>query len=224
MKHIAVIPARKGSVGLPRKNQMFCDNTADFIDSLSWFAEVIVSTDDEVVKGKADGRGYRVHNRPESLAGPAIPIKAVFEDLIDSLKPGSGEILWLFYLPILYRNRIHFEEARVIIEKGQGRSLCSFIKADTHPFCCWRFNEVNQTLEQYVPNEVFRRQDLPPAWMLYHYVCCFRADEITSLDKELVGSYTIPMFLDEQTAANLVEVDTPEDLERWKQITAKGEV
>lgn len=224
MKHLAVIPARKGSVGLPRKNQMFFDRTADFIDTLPWFSGVIVSTDDEVVKEKAHARGYRVHDRPEPLAGPAVPIKAVFEDLIDSLKLGSEEILWLFYIPLLYRDRIHFEEARAIIEKGQKGSLCSFIKAQIHPFYCWRFNEADQILEQYVPNEVFRRQDLPPAWVLYHYVCCFKADEISNLDKELIGPKTVPMFLDDQTAAKLIELDTPEDLERWKQRTAKGEI
>ena len=60
--------------------------------------------------------------------------------------------------------------------------------------------------------------------MLYHYVCCFRVGEITSLGEELISSYTTPMFLDDETAANLIELDTPEDLERWKQRTARGEV
>ena len=221
MKHLAVIPARKGSVGLPFKNRIFFDTTADFIDTLPWFDGAIVSTDDSVVKEKANARGYIVHNRPNRLAGSNIPIKAVFEDLIDSLKLSSEEILWLFYLPNLYHNRIHFEEARALIEKEQSGSLCSFIKAQSHPFYCWHFNEVDQTLEQYIPNNIYRRQDLPPAWMLYHYVCCFRINEISKLSEELVNSKTIPFFLDDQIAAKLVDVDTPEDLERWDQKLAK---
>jgi len=223
MKHLAIIPAREGSTGLPHKNRMFFDITADFIDTLLWFDEVIVSTDDPVVKEKAHARRYRVHNRPKPLAGPAVPIKAVCEDLIDSLKLGLEEILWVFYLPNLYHDRIHFEEARTRIEKDQKGSLCSFIKAPAHPFYCWRFNEADQTLEQYIPNDVFRRQDLPPAWIPNHYVCCFKGGEISKLNEELINSGTIPFFLDDWTAANVTDVDTPEDLERWKRDAAKGE-
>ena len=30
-RHIAVIPAREGSIGFPKKNQVFFDNTANFL-------------------------------------------------------------------------------------------------------------------------------------------------------------------------------------------------
>jgi hypothetical protein len=65
---------------------------------------------------------------------------------------------------------------------------------------------------------------MPPAWEHYHYVCCFKGDELSKLNQELINSKTIPLFLDDQTASNLVEVDTPEDLELWKQKMAKGEI
>ena len=32
LKHIAVIPARAGSIGLPKKNQILFDNTIEFLD------------------------------------------------------------------------------------------------------------------------------------------------------------------------------------------------
>ena len=41
-KHIALIPARKGSVGFKFKNRLFFDRTADFLDSIRWFDKVIV--------------------------------------------------------------------------------------------------------------------------------------------------------------------------------------
>jgi len=224
MKHLAVIPAREGSVGLPHKNRMFFDKGADFIDTLSWFDEVIVSTDDPKIEEMAHAREYRIHQRPEHLAGSDVSIKAVFEDLRNSREWGPRDIIWLFYLTILYHDRSHFETARDRIEKDQSRSLCSFIKAQTHPFTCWRFDEKKGNLEQYVPNDVFRRQDMPLAWEHYHYVCCFKGDELAKLNQELINSKTIPLFLDDQTASNLVEVDTPEDLELWKQKMAKGEI
>jgi CMP-N-acetylneuraminic acid synthetase len=221
MNHLAVIPARMGSVGVPHKNRIFFDLTADFIDSLSWFDGTIVTTNDPVLKEKAKTCGYRIHDRPKELTGPDVSIKSVFVDLIESLALGAEDILWLFYIPLLYRDRIHFDDARKIIQSNNTGSLCSFIKAQTHPFNCWHFNETDKTLKQYIPNEVFRRQDLSPAWMHYHYICCFRANEISSMNHELINSQTTPLFLDDQTASNLIEIDTPEDLERWKLKTGK---
>jgi CMP-N-acetylneuraminic acid synthetase len=219
MKHLAVIPARKGSVGLPHKNRMFFSTTSDFISSLSWINEVIVTTNDSVIKEKANSRGFRVHNRPESLSGPNISIKAVFENLIDFLKLSSEDIIWWFCLTYLDHDQIHFEEARALIEKKESSSLCSFIKAQSHPFYCWRFNEKNRSLEQYIPNQIFRRQDSPPAWMPNHYVCCFKVYELLNLSEDLINSKTVPFFLDDQTAAKLIDIDTPEDLQRWEQLT-----
>jgi hypothetical protein len=94
----------------------------------------------------------------------------------------------------------------------------SFIPARTHPYNCWAYDSQSGQLSQFIPNDVFRRQDLPPAWMHYHYTCCFRAAELPRLNSELVNAETRPIFLGEATAGRLVEVDTPEDLKRWQMI------
>ncbi|EME69327.1 N-acylneuraminate cytidylyltransferase [Paramagnetospirillum caucaseum] len=218
-RHIAVIPARAGSVGLPGKNRMFFDATANFIDAEGWFGRTIVSTDDPVVADKARGRGYEVRNRPATLAGPAVSIKSMFEDLIPAMAVEPDDVLWLFYLPVLYKNAEDFATARAVAETPGTRSVMSFIPAKTHPYSCWQWD--GGTLTQYIENDLFRRQDMPPAWMTYHYTCCFRAGILDQLNSELVGSATMPVFLSEATARNLIEVDTPEDLERWQRFQAE---
>ena len=45
-KHVAFIPARKGSKGFKFKNRILFSHTANFINQIDWFDEVIVSTDD----------------------------------------------------------------------------------------------------------------------------------------------------------------------------------
>ena len=214
MTHIAVIPARKGSVGLPGKNRMFFDATADFVASVPWFDRVVVSTDDEVVAAKARERRFEVRERPADLAGPAVSIKAVFADLIPAMGLGADDRLWLFYLPILYKNRPDFDAAKRIADAAGFDSLVSFVPAQTHPFNCWAYD--GKSLRQYVANDAFRRQDLPPAWMHYHYLACFRAGAVPRLNSELIDANTHPIFLDAETTANLIEVDTPEDFARWK--------
>jgi len=62
-KHIAVIPARARSVGFPKKNQIFFDNTANFIEDLFWFDEVIVTSNDKVVLDKARKRKFSKDQR-----------------------------------------------------------------------------------------------------------------------------------------------------------------
>ncbi len=214
--HVAVIPARAGSVGLPGKNRMFFDSTADFIASLPWIGRTIVSTDDGVVAEKARERNFDLRDRPAQLAGPAIPIKAVFADLIEAMDIDGDDLLWLFYLPILHKNPSDFEAAREIVERRDADSLCAFVPARTHPYSCWSFDAEQNRLCQYIPNDVFRRQDMAPAWSHHHYVACFRASALASLNNELIGPDTHPFFLDAAAAAPLIEVDTPEDLARWQ--------
>lgn len=218
-RHIAVIPARKGSVGLPGKNRMFFDQTADFVASMPWFTRTIVTTDDEVVADMATARGFDLRDRPAELAGPAVSIKAVFEDLIPAMGVSEDDVLWLLYLPVLYKNPADFETARALAEQPGVRSVMSMVKAKTHPFSCWKWD--GGALTQYIDNDLFRRQDMPPAWMTYHYTCCFRAGELLRLNSELMGPGTHPIFLDDTTALNLIEVDTPEDLERWQRFQAE---
>ncbi len=136
----------------------------------------------------------------------------------------DDDILWLIYLPLLYRNTDDFDKAKTIIESPQVKSLCSFIKAKSHPFNCWKYDEKNKILNKYIENDVFRRQDLPPAWEHYHYICCFKAGEIDNLNSELINSKTHPVFLDNKTTEKLVEIDTPEDYDKWKALSNKKRV
>ena len=88
-----------------------------------------------------------------------------------------------------------------------------FVPANSHPYNCWIYE--NNKLKQYILNNVFRRQDLPDAWELYHYLCCFKISELSSLDSQLINKKTFPIFLNKKTADKLIEVDTPEAFEKW---------
>ena len=104
----------------------------------------------------------------------------------------------------------------------QQKSVCSFIKAKTHPYDSWLYKK-DKTLTKYIDNDVYRRQDKPDAWEHYHYVCCFASDELNRLNSELIGESTVPVFLDDETSAKLVEVDTERDLDDWcRQYKYKG--
>ena len=215
-RHVAFIPARLGSKGLPLKNRLLFPNTADFLEHLDWIDEIVISTDDPVLAREGQGRGYTILERPKQLAGDAIPIKAVIEGAITQMNLEPIVVLWLFYLPILYKNKADFEDARQILDSKKLESLCTFIPAKTHPFNCWQYSTEKGELSQFIENNRFRRQDLPEAWMLYHYICCCRVSCLPKLNNELVCKQTYPIFLPKEVADRLIEIDTPEDLARWK--------
>jgi CMP-N-acetylneuraminic acid synthetase len=217
-QHFAFIPAREGSVGLKHKNRLFFDQTADFIDQIPWFDKTLLSSDDISILEKAKSRKYLVHTRSNELSGPTVSIKAVIKNVISDMNLHDDTYLWLFYLPILYKNLDDFTKAKSIIESIQVESLCSFIEAKTHPYNCWKYDEKSKILHQYIPNDIFRRQDLADAWMHYHYVCVFKASFIDNLNSELLCAETYPVFLDQATVENLIEVDTPEDYKKWKRL------
>jgi len=216
--HVATIPARMGSEGFKFKNRKFFDLTADFLDKTDWFDRVVVSTDDPVVKELVQNRSYEVHHRPKELAGPAISIKQVFSDVIVKMGIQDDDVLWLFYLPVLFKRMEDFVLAKKVIEGKKHLSLCTFIPVKTHPFNCWRYDDQKGILNQYIENDIFRRQDLPFAWAHYHYVCCFYAKELNHLNSEIINENTYPIFLNKETRDQLIEIDTPEDYEKWKKL------
>jgi len=219
--HVAIIPARKGSTGLPFKNRMLFDYTAYFIEREGFFDSIIVSTNDEIVTEKAMQRGYTIHRRSEELAGDDVSMKRVFKAVIVDFRIPDDHILWIFSLPVLYKNISDFIEAKKIIESGIVRSLCGFIPAKSHPFYCWSYEPKSRELRQYIANDVFRRQDLPPAWTPHNYLQCFRAGEIDALNSEMLNSNTYPFFLNQKAIDNIIEIDTPEELEQWEKMTGK---
>ena len=73
----------------------------------------MVNSNDSIVLDKARSRNYTIYDRPEILSGPEISIKSVFTDLINSKNLKKNEIIWLFYLPILFKNAQDFKKPKL---------------------------------------------------------------------------------------------------------------
>jgi len=217
-KHIAFIPAREGSVGFKHKNRLFFDNTASFLDNIKWFDSIIVSSNDPEIILQAEKHRYLAHNRSGLLSGPDVSIKSVIENVIIEMQLNPDDYIWLFYLPILYKDKNDFNKCKLLIESENIKSLCSFVGAETHPYNCWKFNQKNNQIEQFISNDVFRRQDLPDAWMLHHYLCFFQVKYFDNLNSELVSKDTYPFFIDNNKAKKLIEIDTLDDYKKWKKL------
>lgn len=95
-KVIAVIPARGGSKGIPRKNirhlngKPLISYTIEAAINSKCINKVIVSTDDEEIGAIAMKYGAEVIYRPESLASDEVPLDPVIYDAVQQIeKQGS---------------------------------------------------------------------------------------------------------------------------------------
>ena len=216
IKNIAVIPARKNSKGIKFKNRIFFHLTADFAKGLSFINNIIVTSDDPTIIKKAKNYNFEIHKRKKIYATDKTSIKKTLKNLIKEKKLNKNDILWLFYIPLVNREKKDFNRAYKITKKKKFKSLCSFIEINysQHPFYCWKYNK--NKISQYIPNKIFRRQDLPKAYSHFHYLSCFKIGEINQLNEELINSFTTPIFLNNHTAKNLIEIDTIDDVKRLK--------
>ncbi len=92
----AIIPARGGSKGIPRKNVRFLAGRpliAYAIDNAlrsRHIDTVIVSTDDEEIAGIAEASGARALRRPPELAADDVPLDPVIHHAVATLEQETG--------------------------------------------------------------------------------------------------------------------------------------
>ncbi|KAF0225627.1 MAG: N-acylneuraminate [Rhodospirillaceae bacterium] len=212
---IAVVPARKGSKGIPNKNPLLFDRTIDFIESLGFFDEIVVTTNDEQVAAMAARRKCRVHIRPDETAVSTAPIKPAFETMTSALGLPADAYLWLFYIPFVFRDAADFHAAKAIIDQQRPSSISTFVPAATHPFRCWGQDKVTGKMFKFCDSEKVSRQDFPDAWANHHYIYCIRADALDSVNGNLLGPDTTPIYYTSAQAERLIELDEMSDVQEW---------
>ena len=218
-EHIAVIPARKNSKSLPFKNRFLFKHTAKFLNGNKLFDKVYVNSDDVVLKNMATNYGFNFFKRQKKLATDKSCIKEVFVDMNSKLKFKSNTFIWLFYIPLVYKNINDFKKSIKLVEKKRLNSICAFKKTDTHPMSCWYIKK-NKPY-QFIKNDLCRRQDFPLAYSHPHYICGFNVKYLNKLNNELISKGTYPIVLNSKTSKKLIEVVKLEELKKFKKMNKK---
>ena len=209
VENIDFIPARKGSVGFKNKNQILFKYTSKFLKNNDLFQKIFVSTNDNKIKKFAKKNNFEVHNRRNFFSGNKTSIKKTLINFVKEQKISKDSIIWLFYIPIVYKNILDFKKAKKITMKKNFKSLCSFKKVNISPYNCWVRKK--RKMAQYIKNDFYRRQDLPETFIHYHYLCAFKTQHLNKLNSELISKHTIPVILDKNTSSKLIEIDTKHD-------------
>ena len=93
---VAIIPARGGSLGIPKKNLLpLCNKpligwTIEHALESSKIDRVFVSTDDAEIEKYSESRGVDVIKRPEVISGPNDSSESAILHTLDNLKDNLG--------------------------------------------------------------------------------------------------------------------------------------
>jgi CMP-N-acetylneuraminic acid synthetase len=171
---LAVVPARGGSKGVPRKNLLQLGGK-----SLLWHAiqsalrsecvtRTICSTEDEELAQEARAAGAEVpFRRPADLASDTAGSWAVVRHAVESLEAGgwSPEYVALLQPTTPFRKSQHIDRLmRHMLETGAGSGL-TIRPADYPPhWMFWREPDGRLTRLFGDGQSILRRQDAPVAW------------------------------------------------------------
>lgn len=169
MKVIALIPARGGSKGIPKKNIYpilgkplisYSIEAALGVDILS---SVWVSSDSDEILGIAKNYNVKIHKRNISLATDESPIIDTIKQMFELEEDADALLLLQPTSPIRTSEQI-YQCIKLLMSHPKANSIISVCAMDdTHP--ARMYWENNSELESILPQfETVRRQDIPKAY------------------------------------------------------------
>jgi len=213
VKVLAVIPARGGSKGIPRKNIKKLSGKP----LIAWTIEaalkapsinrVIVSTDDEEIAAVAEQFGAEVpFKRPIAIARDDTPgLDPVLHAIENS--PDSDWVLLLQPTSPL-RSVDDIEGIIKLCQEKGALSAVSVAEVGKHPF--WMYQRSSDMrLQPLIPNrgEITRRQDLPSVYVLNGALYLARPDWLIE-NQGFIGPETLGYVMPVERS---VDLDTPLD-------------
>ena len=231
---LALIPARGGSKGIPRKNirsfagypliawSIAAAKQSEFV------TRVIVSTDDEEIASVARECGAETpFLRPAELAQDQTTDLPVFEHALQWLKENEDyqpEITIQLRPTSPIRPKGMVDHAiRILLEHDDADCVRGVVPAGQNPFKMWRFSgedkPLNPLLEVPGLAEPYNapRQILPPVYWQTGHIDAIRGSTITN-KKSLTGDVIYPLVIDPRYT---VDIDNLSDWAKYEAL-AKG--
>ncbi|WKZ41187.1 MAG: acylneuraminate cytidylyltransferase [Anaerolineales bacterium] len=232
---LALIPARGGSKGIPRKNirsfagyPLIAWSIAAAKQS-ALVTRIIVSTDDEEIAAVAREWGAEVpFLRPAELAQDKTTDLPVFEHALKFLEEVEGYYPGIIVQlrptsPIRPKGMVD-GAVSILLNHKDADCVRGVVPAAQNPFKMWRFNgeekplypllEVDGIPEPYNAP----RQILPPVYWQTGHIDAIRLATITN-KKSLTGDVIYPLVIDPKYT---VDIDTPADWVKYETVIYGG--
>lgn len=217
-----IIPARKGSKGIPGKNMIFLGNkrliewTIDLALKLDFVSKIIVSTDCPNIAELANSKGPIFHGfRKGELAEDNSSMNDVILYEIDKHNLDGNFILLQPTSPL--RTIELLNDAYNLFSKFQPDSLVSVVKKPKGVY--WTFNKDPETgyLKGLFENIPTRRQDMQECYELNGSIYISSVKNFIE-KKTFFSEKSLGFTMSEQLS---IDIDTLSDLKRVKEIIEK---
>ena len=216
MNLLAIIPARGGSKGIPRKNiktlagKPLIGWTIDAAKKAGCVDHIVVSTEDEEIAAVARGLGADVpFMRPSELAEDETP---GIDPILHAIKNlPSYEWVLLLQPTSPLRSSLDIEGIWQLCQSSAAPSAVSITKVSKHP--CWMYQYSNQgQLRPFISgcSDITRRQDLPAAYALNGALYLAKTQWLLQ-QGSFIGPETIGYIMPQERS---VDIDTEQDI-RW---------
>jgi|TARA_E500000318_G_C3557634_1_gene211870 CMP-N,N'-diacetyllegionaminic acid synthase len=204
-----IIPARKGSKGLPKKNQILLEATLCKIPK-KYHHKVFVSTDDPVIVERIqnDFSNCNVFARGASCAKDTASTLSCIKEIVAGCAI-SGDIIML-YLTYPERKWEDVLKAYEWFKESKALSLLCREEIDVSPYLFLK-EEDNNKGSQLTPHDYYRRQDYPKCFKLCHMISIFKTNEIKNLNNNLYNKETLYYKI-----SKTIDIDTPKDFEKYE--------
>ncbi|GAB4278712.1 MAG: acylneuraminate cytidylyltransferase family protein [Candidatus Rifleibacteriota bacterium] len=227
MKVIAIIPARGGSKGIPRKNLLQLAGKPLIAHSIEQalrsdcIDRVIVSSEDNEILETARKFGADTpFVRPAELAEDHVLDLPVFEHALSWLKENEGyepDLIVHLRPTAPYRKKGWIDEAiQTLINNPEADSVRSVSKPEKHPYRMFTIDQ-DGFLQPIMKHEhpqpyLLRRQDLPD---VYFYNCVIDVTRLETIcmKKSMTGDKILPYIMNPE---EVWDIDSLRDLEIGK--------
>jgi N-acylneuraminate cytidylyltransferase len=232
---LALIPARGGSKGIPRKN---IRNFAGY-PLIAWsiaaakqselVRRVIVSTDDEEIASVSRELGAETpFLRPAELAQDKTTDLPVFEHALEWLEENEGyhpEIMVQLRPTSPIRPKGMLDHAiRILLEHEDADCVRGVVPAGQNPFKMWRFDGAEKPMKPLLEVEGIPepynapRQILPSVYWQTGHIDVIRVSTIKE-KKSLTGDVIYPLVLDPRYT---VDIDNLTDWAKYEALVSSG--
>lgn len=217
-KVLALITARGGSKGLPRKNILLAGGkpliawTVDEAISAECVDRVVLSSDDDEIIAAAMAAGCEVpFRRPVHLATDVTASINVVLHALDQL-PGYEYVVLLQPTSPL-RTAADIDAAFGLMIESGAPSCVSVCDVDQSPYWMYKVAAGNK-LERLLSgmDRVTRRQDLPPIYILNGAIYIANIDWLR-VNKSFVGVETVAYLMPKERS---LDIDTAQDFELFR--------
>ena len=232
---LALIPARGGSKGIPRKNirnfsgyPLVAWSIAASLDS-ELVTRVIVSTDDEEIANVARDFGAETpFLRPAELAQDDTTDLPVFKQALHWLEQNEGyhpDVLVQLRptSPIRPRGMVD-EVVRILLSHTDADCVRGVVPAVQNPHKMWRFDGEDKPLKPLLEVEGIAepynapRQSLPPVYWQTGHIDAIRLSTIAN-KHSLTGDVIYPLVIDPRYT---VDIDTLSDWAKYEALVYSG--